>query len=124
MATKLLILSFPLLYSKALADLIPTAPGPGETFTAGGTCTIEWNVDGSGAWTNVSIGEYMRSHDPLSAHARPSDLKSGSNDNQTVVTNVISGLDGTDPSLSPYSWTCPEVEPYSAIYFYEVCFFH
>ena len=49
------------------------------------------------------------------------DLKSGSNDNQTVVTNVVSGLDSTNPSLSPFNWTCPEVDPYSAIYFYEVC---
>lgn len=48
------------------------------------------------------------------------DLMSGSNDNMTRVTTVASGLDGTDSSLSPYTWTCPEVDPYSAIYFYQV----
>lgn len=38
----------------------------------------------------------------------------------TRVTTVASGVDGTDSSLSPYTWTCPEVDPYSAIYFYQV----
>lgn len=46
---------------------------------------------------------------------------SGSNDNMSTVATVASGLDGTDSSLSPYNWTCPEVDPYSAIYFYQVC---
>lgn len=45
---------------------------------------------------------------------------SGSNKNMSLVTNVVVGLDGTDDSLSPYSWTCPEVDPYSNIYFYQV----
>lgn len=44
---------------------------------------------------------------------------SGSNSNMTLVTNVAEDLDGTDPSLSPYTWTCPEVDPYSTIYFYQ-----
>lgn len=37
----------------------------------------------------------------------------------SLVTNVAQDLDGTDPSLSPYIWTCPEVDPYSTIYFYQ-----
>ncbi|KAJ3553280.1 hypothetical protein NM688_g3698 [Phlebia brevispora] len=101
-ATRLAVLSLPLLFTRALSELTPTAPGPGQTFNAGSECTIEWQADESGTWTNVTI-----------------DLKSGSNDNQTLVTNVVSGLDGTDSSLTPYTWTCPEVDPYSAIYFYE-----
>lgn len=48
------------------------------------------------------------------------DLMSGSNNNMSIVTNVASELDGTDGSLTPYSWTCPEVDPYSTIYFYQV----
>lgn len=47
-------------------------------------------------------------------------LMSGSNDNMTVVTTVATGLDGTNSSLFPFQWTCPEVDPYSAIYFYQV----
>ena len=49
------------------------------------------------------------------------DLMTGSNNNMTRLTTVVSGLDGTDESFSPYSWTCPEVDPYSVIYFYQVC---
>ena len=40
----------------ARADLVPTAPGPGETFDAGSACTIEWDADAGGTWTNVTIG--------------------------------------------------------------------
>ncbi|KAI9063257.1 hypothetical protein FKP32DRAFT_1651520 [Trametes sanguinea] len=84
------------------ASVTPTAPGPGDSFTAGSDCTIKWNADETGQWTNVTIY-----------------LMSGSNDNMTHVTRVISSLDGTDSSLSPYNWTCPDVDPYSAIYFYQ-----
>lgn len=45
---------------------------------------------------------------------------SGPNNNMSYVTNVAMGLDGTDSSLTPYMWLCPEVDPYSAIYFYQV----
>lgn len=51
---------------------------------------------------------------------RDEDLMSGSNGNMSAVTTVASGLDGTNSTLSPYNWTCPEVDPYSAIYFYQV----
>lgn len=44
---------------------------------------------------------------------------SGSNSNMTLVSNVAEDLDGTDSSLSPYTWTCPDVDPYSTIYFYQ-----
>ncbi|KAI0699441.1 hypothetical protein BC835DRAFT_1526282 [Cytidiella melzeri] len=84
------------------AGLTPTAPGPGQTFEAGSNCTIRWDVDQSGRWNNVTI-----------------DLMSGSNMNMSLVTHVVSGLDGTDSSLTPFNWTCPEVDPYSAIYFYQ-----
>ena len=45
---------------------------------------------------------------------------SGSNSNMSLVTKVAEGLDGTNASLTPFSWTCPEVTPYSDIYFYQV----
>ncbi|KAI0771613.1 Ser-Thr-rich glycosyl-phosphatidyl-inositol-anchored membrane family-domain-containing protein [Trametes elegans] len=86
----------------ALAEVTPTAPGPGDAFAAGSDCTIKWDADTSGQWTNVSIS-----------------LMSGSNNNMTRVTTVASGLDGTDSNLTPYNWTCPDVNPYSAIYFYQ-----
>ncbi|KAI0638174.1 hypothetical protein C8Q77DRAFT_1047001 [Trametes polyzona] len=85
-----------------MASFTPTAPGPGDTFAAGSDCTIKWAADTSGHWTNVSIY-----------------LMSGSNNNMSRVTTVTFGLDGSDPDLSPYKWTCPDVDPYSAIYFYQ-----
>jgi hypothetical protein len=44
---------------------------------------------------------------------------SGSNDNMTFVTRVAQGLDGTDPKIVPFNWTCPDVQPYAPIYFYQ-----
>ena len=44
---------------------------------------------------------------------------SGSNSNMTLVMNVAKDLDGSDSSLSPYTWTCPDVNPYSIVYFYQ-----
>jgi len=40
----------------------------------------------------------------------------------TLVTNVVKGLNPSDSTLSPYKWLCPEVEPNSAIYFYQFSF--
>ena len=40
----------------AVAEVTPTAPGPNETFTAGSNCSIQWDADTSGAWTNMTIG--------------------------------------------------------------------
>jgi hypothetical protein len=44
---------------------------------------------------------------------------SGSNDNMTFVARVAQGLDGTDPKIVPFNWTCPDVQPYAPIYFYQ-----
>lgn len=43
--------------AQADPGLIPIAPGPGDTFNAGGNCTIQWDVDQSGVWKNVTVGE-------------------------------------------------------------------
>lgn len=44
---------------------------------------------------------------------------SGPNEAMEHVQTVASNLDGTDGNMSPLNWTCPEVDPYSAIYFYQ-----
>ncbi|KAJ4001124.1 hypothetical protein F5050DRAFT_1561408 [Lentinula boryana] len=80
--------------------ITPTAPGPGDKFNAGSPCTIQWEVGEN--WSNFTIS-----------------LLSGSNTQMQLVTTVASGLNGSDTSLSPFNWTCPEVDPYSAIYFYQ-----
>lgn len=113
------VLLFTGLINAICAQLVPTTPGPNETYAVGSACTIAWKPDISGRWKNVSIGRYacsnlsMRSPNTL-------DLMSGSNINMSLVTNVITALDGTDSSMTPYNWTCPEVAPYSNIYFYQV----
>ncbi|EJU06048.1 hypothetical protein DACRYDRAFT_37527, partial [Dacryopinax primogenitus] len=86
----------------ARATLTPTAPGPGDVYTAGGQCPISWMPDTTGTWKNVTI-----------------QLMSGQNLAMTPVALVAENVDGTDPSLTPYNWTCPEVDPNSAIYFYQ-----
>ncbi|KAJ3845133.1 hypothetical protein F5878DRAFT_720183 [Lentinula raphanica] len=80
--------------------ITPTAPGPGDKFNAGSPCTIQWETGED--WSNFSIS-----------------LMSGSNTQMQLVTTVASGLDGSDSTLSPFNWTCPDVDPYSAIYFYQ-----
>ncbi|KAI0750791.1 hypothetical protein C8Q80DRAFT_1099604 [Daedaleopsis nitida] len=85
-----------------MADFVPTAPGPGDTFAADSDCTIQWQADATGKWTNVSIF-----------------LMTGPNNNMSRLMQVTSSLDGTDEALSPFTWTCPRVQPYSAIYFYQ-----
>lgn len=120
MASTLAFVVLPLaLVTQVLADLTPTAPGPGQTFDAGSACTIQWDVDQSGTWTNVTIGTCIQSLFYVLLNTFL-DLMSGSNTNMSYVTNVAYGLDGTDATLTPFNWTCPEVDPYSAIYFYQV----
>ncbi|KAJ3807145.1 hypothetical protein F5876DRAFT_48669 [Lentinula aff. lateritia] len=80
--------------------ITPTAPGPGDQFNAGSPCTIQWKVGEN--WSNFTIS-----------------LMSGSNTQMQLVAPVASGLDGSNAALSPFNWTCPEVNPYSAIYFYQ-----
>lgn len=49
-------LAFLVLSHLALGAVIPTAPGPGEVFTAGSECSISWTPDESGRWKSFSIG--------------------------------------------------------------------
>ncbi|KNZ46184.1 hypothetical protein VP01_748g5 [Puccinia sorghi] len=83
------------------AGVVPTAPGPGESFKEGGECSISWNLDTTGKWTNFSI-----------------DLMSGSNTAMNTITNVVTGRDGTKGETT-LKWKCPSVTPHSAIYFYQ-----
>ncbi|PAV19750.1 ser-thr-rich glycosyl-phosphatidyl-inositol-anchored membrane family [Pyrrhoderma noxium] len=74
-------------------------PAPGTVFKQGETCTIQWAVDTTGTWTETNI-----------------ELMTGSNLAMVHLTTVAT-VDGTKESS--YSWTCPEVTPNSAIYFYQ-----
>ncbi|GAA5930265.1 hypothetical protein JCM3775_004345 [Rhodotorula graminis] len=85
----------------ARADVVPTAPGPGEVFRVGEKCNIEWNLDTTGNWTDFSIT-----------------LMTGSNFAMEPVQTVATGLDGTSGAQT-IDYTCPNVSPNSAIYFYQ-----
>ncbi|CEH16367.1 hypothetical protein CBOM_06218 [Ceraceosorus bombacis] len=41
----------------------------------------------------------------------------GTNQHMTKLEDIATNIDGT--TQTSFSWTCPEVEPYSAIYFYQ-----
>ncbi|MBW0544203.1 hypothetical protein O181_083918, partial [Austropuccinia psidii MF-1] len=81
--------------------VVPTGPGPNQSFNQDGDCTISWNLDTTGKWTSFSV-----------------DLMSGSNTAMQLVTNVFKGRDGTTGGTT-YTWKCPAVTPNSAIYFYQ-----
>ncbi|KAG1755638.1 hypothetical protein EDB19DRAFT_419784 [Suillus lakei] len=97
------LLSLFLLPSFACATINPVSPGPGDVFRSGSPCPISWDTDRSGStqsWRNATIY-----------------LMSGSNLNMSMVTTVTEHLDGTN--AMSYNWTCPDVVPDSAIYFYQ-----
>lgn len=113
-----------ILVSLTAADIVPIAPGPGDIFNAGAECVIKWTPDASASWTNMTISMHLHffSRYHLAENA-VTDLMSGSNSDMQIVSNVDSEVDGTDASLTPYSWRCPEVNPYSSIYFYQVSWY-
>ncbi|GAA5923609.1 uncharacterized protein JCM15063_003704 [Sporobolomyces koalae] len=90
------------------ADVVPTAPGPGDSFNVRllenvpeRGCTVQWNLDTTGTWKDFTI-----------------QLMTGSNFQMTPLATVASGLDGTT-GTGKLEWTCPQVTPNSAIYFYQ-----
>ncbi|KAF5316284.1 hypothetical protein D9619_006814 [Psilocybe cf. subviscida] len=98
--TALLALSAPL---SAFADVTPSEPGPGDVFNVGQPCNIVWTGDrpDSGvSWKNMAI-----------------ELMTGDNFNMVHITTVATGQDGSVDGK--FSYTCPEVTPNSAIYFYQ-----
>ncbi|GAA5980996.1 hypothetical protein JCM10908_003945 [Rhodotorula pacifica] len=83
------------------ADVVPTAPGPGEVFRVGQKCNIQWNLDTTGTWTSFEI-----------------QLMTGSNLNMVPLTTVATGIDGTT-GAGTIDFTCPQVTPNADIYFYQ-----
>jgi len=84
------------------AIVVPSEPGPGSSYTAGEECTISWegDPDSETIWQDMSI-----------------QLMTGSNFEMVHLTTVATEQDGTVDGT--FSFTCPEVDPYSAIYFYQ-----
>ncbi|CAO1633813.1 unnamed protein product [Sympodiomycopsis kandeliae] len=88
--------------SSSSSAVSPTAPGPGDKFQAGGDCTTEWDAGSDPAWKEFDI-----------------DLMTGSNTQMTKLGTIATGLDGSDTTKTSITYKCPEVSPYSAIYFYQ-----
>ncbi|KAG6825598.1 hypothetical protein H0H92_003095 [Tricholoma furcatifolium] len=83
------------------ADVFPNYPA-GDLQTTGKPCKIGWAGDSSSktAWKDMSI-----------------ELMTGDNYNMVHLTTVVTGQDGT--ADGSYQWTCPQVIPNAAIYFYQ-----
>ncbi|KAH6915677.1 hypothetical protein BKA70DRAFT_1253458 [Coprinopsis sp. MPI-PUGE-AT-0042] len=84
------------------AEVTPSEPGPGSSYTAGETCTVSWDGDRDSdtIWKDMSI-----------------QLMTGDNFNMVHLSTIASDLDGTISGR--FNYPCPEVIPYSTIYFYQ-----
>lgn len=73
-----------------------------DVFREGGICRAAWLPDRSGAttWKSMTI-----------------DLMTGSNLEMVKLGTVTTGIDGTNPAITSFNYTCPQVTPNSAIYF-------
>jgi len=100
----LLAIAAPLL---TRADVTPSEPGPGDVFKAGQTCQTTWlaDTDSPNVWKDMSI-----------------ELMTGTNLQMVHLTTIASGQDGTVGGK--FEFPCPEVNPYSAIYFYQFSSLH
>lgn len=80
----------------------PTEPSGSSVFNIGQQCTIKWDADSTKTWTKMNI-----------------QLMTGDNWNMVHITTVAQDIDATDATKNTYSYTCPDVTPTSAIYFYQ-----
>ena len=60
------------------AEVVPTAPGPGDVFQDGGKCTFTWTADTTGTWKTMNV-EIMSGSNLVMNHitsaSRPSMLR-------------------------------------------------
>ena len=52
---KAILLATVLPILSALADPVPDAPAPGDSFNEGSTCHIGWTADTTGTWKTMNI---------------------------------------------------------------------
>jgi len=80
---------------------VPIVPGPNVTYQVGGDCITQWTGNESAtAWQDMTI-QFM----------------TGDNLHMIPLTTVATKQDGTVNGT--FTHKCPEVNPYSAIYFYQ-----
>ncbi|CAE6499379.1 unnamed protein product [Rhizoctonia solani] len=78
----------------------PTEPSGTSVFNVGQQCTIKWDPDTTSTWKNMNI-----------------QLMTGDNFNMIHLSTIAQNVDAT--TQTTYSYTCPDVTPNSAIYFYQ-----
>lgn len=79
----------------------PTEPSSASVFKVGDVCTIKWDADSTGKWKAMNI-----------------ELMTGDNFSMVHLTTVAQDIDAT-AAKNTFTYTCPEVTPTSAIYFYQ-----
>ncbi|KAI0367622.1 hypothetical protein BV20DRAFT_552646 [Pilatotrama ljubarskyi] len=120
------------------SGVTPTAPGPSDVFNEGANCTFSWTPDPSGTWKQTDVelmtgdnfnmvfvtSEYsVRS--VQSVVPRPARAAGGDSEEMLMIARAracaiaVASFDGTDASLTTFSYPCPDVEPNAAIYFYQ-----
>lgn len=45
--------------SFVFAEFTPNAPGPGDSYKALSNCSVKWDADSTGSWTNVTISTML-----------------------------------------------------------------
>ncbi|KAI8889949.1 hypothetical protein K501DRAFT_82077 [Backusella circina FSU 941] len=85
-------------FTNVQAAVSPSYPSPGTIQTEGQQYNVTWTFDGKNSTQTYQI-----------------DFMTGSNDNQTVLANIATGVKAD--ALS-YTYTAPYVTPTSAIYFF------
>ncbi|KAF7964955.1 hypothetical protein HWV62_1438 [Athelia sp. TMB] len=79
----------------------PTTPGSNAVYNEGSDCPIAWVADPTGTWTKMTI-----------------QLMTGANLDMKVLETVAI-VDGTQANNASFTWTCPQVSPNAAEYFYQ-----
>ncbi|GJN91995.1 hypothetical protein Rhopal_005023-T1 [Rhodotorula paludigena] len=117
----------------ARAAVTPTAPWSGQVYNVGEKCDIQWDLDTTGEWDSFSITLMTGSNlamvslaffrGALGRLARWDGGDGGRDEDppqrlSVPVQRVATGLDGTTGEGS-YDYTCPDVSPNAAIYFYQ-----
>jgi len=87
--------------SSVHAMIQPTAPGPGDSFKQGEKCKFTWDADPDSVdtWKQTNV-----------------QLMTGDNYNM-VHLDTVATIDGTQSGV--FEFDCPQVTPFSAIYFYQ-----
>ncbi|KZT69299.1 hypothetical protein DAEQUDRAFT_765607 [Daedalea quercina L-15889] len=83
------------------ANPTPTTPAPGDLYNEGAECRVAWDADQTGVWTVMNV-----------------ELMTGDNE-QMQFLELVATVDGTNASNNSITYTCPDVDLNSQVYFYQ-----